>query len=120
MFVFNCLFISESVVKSFAVVILNVLPVTKRSSYDTSTTSSLSNFIFNLLSSLVDSSLFSSVLFVSLTNYIFSHKSYNEFLYIISYSDLLKYLSLILVFIIVVFFICEIITINIGKIAKIC
>lgn len=53
-----------------------------------------------------------SVLFVSLTNYIFSHKSYNEFLYIISYSDLLKYLSLILVFIIVVFFICEIITIK--------
>ena len=53
-----------------------------------------------------------SVLFVSLTNFIFSHKSYNEFLYIISYSDLLKYLSLILVFIIVVFFICEIITIK--------
>ena len=59
----------------------------------------------------------SSLVFVTVLNYIFSHKSYGEFIYIIDYSMLAAFLGIALVLVTVIVAICEIVLIS--KIVKI-
>ncbi len=59
----------------------------------------------------------SSLVFVTVLNYIFSHKSYGEFIYIIDYSMLAAFLGIALALVTVIVAICEIVLIS--KIVKI-
>lgn len=59
----------------------------------------------------------SSFAFVTILNYIFSHKSFHEFLYIIDYSMLAAFLGIAIALVTIIVVICEII--SIAKIMKV-